>query len=63
MEYTFSEKAEVRSQAEILLEKMKKEEKKHTFYTKTIGKNTIVCCKNKERLEDYDNNYNNIKNW
>ena len=63
MEYTYSEKAEVRSQAEILLEKMKKEEKKHEMYSKKIGKNTVVFCKNEERLEEYDKNYNDIKNW
>ena len=63
MDYTYTEKAEIKTQAERLLEKMKEEEKKHTFHTKVIGKNTIVFCKNKERLEDYDNNYNNIKNW
>lgn len=63
MEYTYSEKAEVRSQAEILLEKMKKEEKKHKLHSKIIGKNTIVFCKNEERLEDYDKNYNDIRNW
>lgn len=63
MEYTYSEKAEIHSQAEILLEKMKKEEKKHKMYSKKIGKNTVVFCKNEERLEEYDDNYNNIKNW
>ena len=42
---------------------LKKKEKKIKFHERKIGKNTIVYCKNEERLDEYEDNYNNIKNW
>lgn len=53
MEYTFTEKEEVKSQSKKCLEKMKQVERGLTFYTKKFN-GTIVYCKNKNRLEDYE---------
>lgn len=63
MSYLTDEKFDNRTRAKKLLEELKNKEKKFKFHERKIGKNTIVFCKNEERLEEYDNNYNNIKNW
>lgn len=57
------ERAENRTRGQQVLEKLKEKEKKIKFFERRIGKNTIVYCKNKERLDEYEESYNNIKNW
>lgn len=63
MSYLSDDRFESKSRAKKLLEELKKKEKEITFHSKQIGKNTIIYCKNEERLEEYEENYNNIKNW
>lgn len=63
MSYLTDEKFDNRTRAQKLLEELKNKEKKFKFHERKIGKNTVIFCKNEERLEEYDNNYNNIKNW
>lgn len=63
MDYTLEEKFTSKTKAKELLERFKKKEKKIIFHEKRINKNTIVFCKNKDRFEEYEANYNNIKNW
>jgi hypothetical protein len=60
---TNEENVDNRTKAQILLDKLKKAEQKIKLHKKIIGKNTIVYCKNKERLSEYEDSYNNIKNW
>lgn len=57
------ERLENKSKAIILLESLKKKEQTIKFHERRINKNTIVYCKNEERLDDYERSYNNIKNW
>lgn len=52
-EMTLEEKAENKARAMRLLERLKKIERKTTFYTKKLNNNTLVCCKREERLNDY----------
>ena len=59
MNYTLEEKIDSRTRGQKLLEQLKAKEKKIKFHERRIGKNTIVYCKNEDRLD----NYNNIKNW
>lgn len=63
MDYTLEEKVNSKTKAQELLERLKRKEKKIKFYEQRINKNTIVYCKNKERLDDYERSYNNIKIW
>lgn len=63
MNYTLEEKIDSRTRGQKLLEQLKAKEKKIKFHERRIGKNTIVYCKNKDRLDEYEDNYNNIKNW
>lgn len=57
------EKFEYKRKAKVLLEDLKRKEQKIKFHERRIGKNTIVYCKNEDRLDEYEENYNNIKNW
>lgn len=63
MSYLTEEKFEHKKKAQVLLDELKKKEKKIKFHERKIGKNTIVYCKNEERLDEYEDNYNNIRNW
>lgn len=56
MDYT--EKKVTKEQAVIRLEKAKNEEKKTTLHMKRISPTTVVYCKRKERLNEYDKIYN-----
>lgn len=61
--YLTDEKFEHKRKAQVLLEDLKRKEQKIKFHERRIGKNTIVYCKNEDRLDEYEENYNNIKNW
>lgn len=61
--YTLEEKVTSKTRSEEILERLKKKEEKIKFHSRRINKNTIVYCKNKERLDEYEESYNNIKNW
>lgn len=50
---TFDDNVANREKAIIALEKVKAYEKKTTLFRLQVNKNTIVCCKNEDRLEDY----------
>ena len=63
MSYLTEEKFEHKKKAQVLLDELKQKEKKIKFHERKIGKNTIVYCKNEERLDEYEENYNNIRNW
>lgn len=63
MNYTLEEKIDSRTRGQKLLEQLKAKEKKIKFHERRIGKNTIVYCKNEYRLDEYEDSYNNIKNW
>lgn len=63
MSYLTEEKIENKSKSRILLEHLKEKEKTINFYSRRINKNTIVYCKNEERLDEYEDSYNNIRNW
>ena len=63
MNYTLEEKIDSRTRGQKLLEQLKAKEKKIKIHERRIGKNTIVYCKNEDRLDEYEDNYNNIKNW
>lgn len=63
MSFLIEEKFEHKKKAQVLLDELKKKEKKIKFHERKIGKNTIVYCKNEERLDEYEESYNNIKNW
>lgn len=52
-----------KSRGKKLLDEFKAKEKTIKFFERKIGKNTIVYCKNKERLDEYEESYNNIRNW
>lgn len=56
MDYT--EKKITKEQAVKRLEKIKEEESKTTFHMKRISPTTVVYCKRKERLDEYDKIYN-----
>lgn len=53
----FDEATENKTRAEKALAEFKQTEKKLTLHTKKIGRNTIVCCKNKDRFEEYEKLY------
>ena len=61
--YLTEGKFEHKRKAKVLLEELKRKEKKIKFHERRIGKNTIVYCKNEDRLDEYEDSYNNIKNW
>ena len=63
MNYLVEERIKNMDKSKVLLEQFKAKEKKIQFHARKIGKNTIVYCKNKDRLDEYEENYNNIKNW
>ena len=63
MSFLSDDKFDNKTKAQILLDKLKKKEQSVKFYKRNIGKNTIVFCKNKERIEEYEKSYNDIKNW
>ena len=63
MNYSVEERIDSRTRGQMLLLKLKEKERNIKFYTRKIGKNTIVYCKNEERLNEYEDSYNNIKNW
>lgn len=63
MNYSVEERIDSRTRGQMLLLKLKEKERNIKFHTRKIGKNTIVYCKNKERLSEYEDSYNNIKNW
>ena len=63
MSFLSEENFDNKTKAQILLDKLKKKEQSVKFHTRNIGKNTIVFCKNKERIEEYEKSYNDIKNW
>ena len=44
--------------AKIKLEKAKEEESRTTLHMRQISPTTVVYCKRKERLDDYDRLYN-----
>lgn len=60
MSYLTDEKIENKKKARRLLAELKEKEKHIKFHSRKIGKNTIVYCKNEERLNDFEKNYNNI---
>ena len=61
--YLTEEKIEHKRKAKTLLDELKIKEKEIKFHERRIGKNTIVYCKNEERLDEYEDSYNNIRNW
>lgn len=61
--YLTEEKFEHKRKAQMLLDELKRKEQKIKFHERKIGKNTIVYCKNEERLDEYEESYNNINNW
>lgn len=63
MNYSTQDRLDSRERGIRLLEQLKAKEKKIKFHARKIGKNTIVYCKNEDRLDEYEENYNNIKNW
>lgn len=56
MNYTLEEKIDSRTRGQKLLEQLKAKEKKIKFHERRIGKNTIVYCKNEDRLDEYEDN-------
>lgn len=50
---TFEDNVANREKALLVLEKAKAYEKKTKLHKLQINKNTIVYCKNEDRLEDY----------
>jgi hypothetical protein len=63
MNYSHDERVDNREKSKKYLYEIKEKERTITFYSKKINKNTIVYCKNKERIEEYEKSYNDIKNW
>jgi hypothetical protein len=63
MNYLTEERISSRTRGQMLLTKLKEKEKSLNLFKRKIGKNTIVYCKNEDRLDEYEENYNNIKNW
>lgn len=52
---TYSDKVEDTTRARKALEKMKQIEEKLNLHSQRINKSTIVFCKNKVRIKDYEN--------
>lgn len=51
IDYVFEEQAKQKNNASELLEKLKRQEKKTKFYKKRLNNNTIVLCKNKDKID------------
>lgn len=49
----YKEQIITRSQAQELLDKMKKTESKTKLHRFVLNDKTVVCCKNKDRINDY----------
>lgn len=49
----YKEQIITRSQAQMLLEKMKKTESKTKMHRFVLNDKTVVYCKNKDRINDY----------
>lgn len=63
MNHITEDQIESKSRAKKMLAELKRKEKNITFHVRQINKNTIVYCKNADRLDEYEDNYNNIRNW
>jgi hypothetical protein len=63
MNHITEDQIESKSRAKKMLAELKRKEKNITFHVRQINKNTIVYCKNADRLDEYEGIYNNIKNW
>lgn len=61
MNHITEEQIESKSRAKKMLAELKRKEKNITFHVRQINKNTIVYCKNADRLDDFYNSYHNIK--
>lgn len=57
---TLEEKACTKEKATEYLNKLKEVESKTAFYTKKVGK-TIICCKNEDRIKEYEKTIKSIK--
>lgn len=51
----YEENIENRSRASKLLSELKKIEKNTKFHAKRISKNTVVMCKNEDRIKMFEN--------
>lgn len=61
MDYTLEDKVISKNNAHLSLDRLKKEEREITFHKKRINKNTIVMCKNEDRLKIYEEQYKKQK--
>ena len=61
MNHITEDQIESKSRAKKMLAELKRKEKNITFHVRQINKNTIVYCKNVDRLDDFYNSYHNIK--
>lgn len=61
MNHITEDQIESKSRAKKILAELKRKEKNITFHVRQINKNTIVYCKNADRLDDFYNSYHNIK--
>lgn len=61
MDYTLEDKVISKNNAHVSLERLKKEEREITFHKKRINKNTIVMCKNEDRIKIYEEQYKKQK--
>lgn len=53
----YKEQATTRSQAQMMLDKLKREEDKTKLHKLVLNDKTVVYCKRKERLEDFKSLY------
>lgn len=53
----YKEQATTRSQAQMMLDKLKREEDKTKLHKLVLNDRTVVYCKRKERLEDFKSLY------
>lgn len=51
----YADESENRSRASKLLSELKKVEKNTKFHAKRISKNTVVMCKNEDRIKMFEN--------
>lgn len=61
MDYTLEDKVVSKNNANESLERLKQKEREITFHKKRINKNTIVMCKNEDRLKIYEEQYKKQK--
>lgn len=61
MNHITEEQIESKSRAKKILAELKRKEKNITFHVRQLNKNTIVYCKNADRLDDFYKSYHNIK--